>query len=356
MKTLEIRRPDDFHVHFRQDELMYLVVPYTEAVFARALVMPNIRMPGVSAQGKKPPPVRTGEDAHWYRRRIRDACRLGVGTFEPMMTIAITDETTPKIIEEANLQGVIAGKIYPSGVTTHSEYGVSHLHSHRLRDVLSTMADVGMVCCVHAEKPESFVLDREADFIKILDFWLLNTLDLKLVIEHVSSAAMVQWIKNETETVGATVTAHHLMLTLDDVIGGMLSPHNFCKPIVKRPEDRAAIQQAVLSGDPKFFFGSDSAPYDVKHKESASGCAGIFSAPVALAILAEFFEAAEALDRLEPFVSELGARFYGLPLNEERIKLVRKPWKIERIHVSFSGPTVVPFCLGHIFNWGFETR
>ncbi len=341
-----MRRPDDFHVHFRLAELMLLVVWWTARVFARALAMPNTM-----------PDIKTGEDALRYCAEILGVAPAG---FTPLMTIRILPTTTPEIIRAARAAGVIAGKLYV-GITTGSDEGISDLRT--FAPVFAEMEKVGMPVSLHAEVPNAFCLDREEAFIPELR-WLAATFPkLKIVVEHVTTEAMIKAILDLPENVAGSITAHHLWLTLDDVVGGKLQPHNFCKPLANRPEDRAALRWAAMSGNPKFFFGSDSAPHTQNTKECPEGCAGCFTAPVALELLAEIFEAQaeppEQLDldgrpvwvvRLEAFVSEFGARFYGLPLNEGTITLVRESWAVQML----VGP-IVSWMAGRVMIWKVAT-
>ena len=355
MDNLTIRQPDDFHVHLRQLDIIFA---YTARVFKRALVMPNVRMP------QKPPfrtdipapPVRTSKDAMWYFLHITEQRVAQRISFDPLIAIAITDTTTPEIVEEARYAGCFAGKIYPVGMTTNSEHGISDFNAPAFHSALSMMEACGMICCIHAEASESFSLDAEADFIPTLEMIHTRHPRLKMVVEHVTSAAMIQWILAKNEYVTATVTAHHLLLDHDDVVGRRMHPHLHCLPTPKRPSDRSAIQRVVLDGNPKFFFGSDSAPHEIHTKECASACAGVFTAPVALPVLTEFFEEHHALERLEPFVSEFGANFYQIPLNSGTLTLTREPWTVPLNCVSKkprtdNSPTIVPFHAGETLAW-----
>lgn len=312
MDSLQIRRPDDFHVHLRQGDLLRAVVPHTASDFARALVMPNTV-----------PPIADAADVRRYRAEINGAS----GKFEPLMTIKVTPETTPATVHAARRAGAIAGKLYPQGVTTNSADGVRDVS--RLRATFAAMADAGMVLCVHAEDPDAFCLDREAAFLdRVLGRLVADVPDLRIVVEHVSSAAAVEWVTAAPATVAATITVHHLLLTLDDVVGDLLEPHHFCKPLAKRPEDRTALVDAATSGTERFFLGTDSAPHAATAKERSGGCAGVFTAPVALPILAELFVAANRVDRLEAFTSGNGAAFYGLPRNEGSVTLVKQDHRV----------------------------
>lgn len=335
-ERIDLRRPDDWHVHLRSGDMLTAVLPYTGRIFARALVMPNLR----------PRPVLTAHDAMLYQAELRKHNTLATPYgFQPLMTIQINADTQPSTIQEAADARVVAGKVYPKHGTTNSDNGVTHLRDI-YSGVLDMMARERMVLCVHAEKPHAFVLDREAACVEDMLALAKDYPKLKIVWEHVSSKAGVEAVLNGPPNLAATITAHHLLLTLDDVVGKMVSPHAFCMPVAKTAEDRQAVIDAAISGNPKFFFGSDSAPHLRMSKECANGAAGIFSAPCAMEVLAEVFEFWGALERLEAFTSEFGAQFYGLPLNNERITLVRKP------HVmpdDIAG--IRPFKAGETLNW-----
>lgn len=331
--SITIRRPDDMHVHFRDGDVMPAFARETANIFARGLVMPNLT-----------PPVLTGEDALAYKARINAAVD-GLG-FEPLMTIKITSSTTPEIIKSAKAAGVIAGKLYPEGVTTNSEDGVTEFRS--LLPVFEAMADVGMVLCVHAESPGVFVMEREVDYLPNIRWLALKLRNLRIVIEHATTEAALIVARNFSN-VACSITVHHLLLTLDDVVGGMLQPHYFCKPIAKTPFDRSCLLQAALSGEKRFFLGTDSAPHHVSKKECASGCAGVYTAPVALQTLAEIFERAGKLDRLEAFTSEHGADFYQIPRNIGQVVLTKSDWKVP---AQYGG--VVPFRAGQTVSWAVE--
>lgn len=330
-ERMTFRWPDDWHVHLRQDQLLSDIARYTSRFFARALVMPNLV-----------PPIRTGSEAVAYKKCIMKAVKGAA--FEPLMTIKLLDATTPRMAVEAKALGVIAAKLYPRGATTNAEDGVSNIF--KLFPVLAAMEECGLVLCIHAEDPSQFCMDREKACISVIREIVRTFPRLRVVVEHVTSAEMVEAVCELPDTVAATITAHHLLLTLDDVVGGNINPHAFCKPIAKRPRDRDQLAWAAKYGGSKFFFGSDSAPHPRGKKECASGCAGIFSAPVALPWLAQWFEKEAALEQLEPFVSEHGARFYDLPLNQDEITLIRQPWQAPVLTGD-----VIPFCAGQMMEW-----
>ena len=305
----------------------------------------------------RPEAVRNAEQAKAYYDEIKEALdKLGKrGKFKPLMTIEITEQTTPAMIRAAKKAGVIAGKIYPRAQTTNSEDGVSvaGYTSQQMMAVYRAMADCGMLLLLHGEIPDYSVLgrNREAAFLKILRVISGCFPDLKIVLEHITTAAAVQAVR-ELPNVAATITVHHLMITADDVIGysessgGKMQPHNFCKPIAKDPADRAALLEAATSGEPCFFYGGDSAPHLRGTKECADVCAGVFNAPVAMPLLAQIFDEQNALDKLENFTSCFGAQWYDLPLNEETITLIEEPWTVP---AEYSG--VVPFMAGQTLKW-----
>jgi dihydroorotase len=331
---LQIRKPDDMHVHLREGTMMREVLPYTGRVFGRALVMPNLTDPIVA-----------GSSAARYRNNILWECEALQLPFHPLMTIKLTARTTADVVTRAHSYGVVAVKLYPEGVTTNSADGV--------RDpdqidpaVFRAMAHSGMVLCVHAEEPGLFSLDRESGYLRHVEKIATAHPDLRIVIEHITTHEGIEFVHRAGANVAATITVHHLLITLDDVIGDKLNPHNFCKPIAKREGDRAALVTAALSANPKFFLGTDSAPHAQGMKECSSGCAGCFTAPAAMGLLAELFEAHNMLPGLEGFTSIYGAQFYGLTPNTGTITLVRDLWEIPAMCGS-----VVPFMAGKKVNW-----
>lgn len=335
MDEITIRKPDDFHVHLRDGDMLEHVLPYTANLCARALVMPNLH----------PRCVLTARDAKEYRLRIAQASPSTMDVFTPLMTIQITDLTNPMIVTKAHQSGVVAGKLYPAGVTTNSDNGVTDIRS--LFPAFNAMQACGMMLCLHGEHPGERIddIDREAAFMHELAKIVANFPMLKIVLEHVSHragvAAVLRW-----DNVAATVTPHHLLLTMNDVYGARLQPHHFCKPTPKRFKDRDAILQHVLEGHPKFFLGTDSAPHLRGTKECASGCAGVFNAPVAIPLLAELLEQHEALDKLENFTSRFGAEWYGLPLNRQTLTLRKEPWTVPDNYDD-----IVPLWAGREISW-----
>lgn len=331
MPGLTIRRPNDMHVHFRDGHLMSLIIPYTSEVFEHALVMPNTTRP-----------ILTGEDAEEYRRQIRyESSRL-----KPLMSIQLTAATTPEVVRRAKLEfGVVAAKLYPRGVTTNSDNGVDEVSE--LESALGTMEECGMTLCVHGEEPSAFCMDREREFLKTLRSMAEGHPGLRIVLEHVTTREAAECVAELPDMVAATITAHHLVLTLDDVVGDKIRPHHFCKPVAKTRQDREALRKFATSGNPKFFFGSDSAPHTVSRKECPEGCAGVFSAPVAIEVLAQVFEEEGRLDKLEGFTSAFGSGFYGLPASSQDLKLRRKSWTVPKMVRK----TFVPFMAGETLTW-----
>ncbi len=340
-----IRRPDDFHVHFRRGRILRTVVPYTASWFKRALVMPNTD-----------PPILSAKSAEKYQQEIASAARNR--DFQPLMTIKIVQSTRPEWIPAARRAGVIAGKGYPTGVTTNAADGIRNFFS--LRDVFAAMEEENMPLSLHGEQPGVFCLDREKAFLTTLEWLSRNFPRLRIVLEHITTRAAVSRVRALPDKVAATITAHHLVLTLDDVIGEKLRPHNFCLPVAKSPEDREAIRQAAVSGDPKFFFGSDSAPHPVADKERADGNPGLFTAPLTLPLLAQVFEEEGKLDRLKNFTSVFGALFYDLPANEGSLTLANEPAAVPYTipyGTSYSSgfrEAIVPFMAGKVLSWSVK--
>ncbi len=347
--TITMRRPDDFHLHVRQGPLLTAVVPHTSRAFARALIMPNTV-----------PPVLTLEDVKRYRNEVIRAGGIpaagtdaaGSRRFEPLMTFKITERSgeywNAERLRQAREAGLVAAKLYPEGATTNSSDGVRDVRS--VYPVFEMMEESGVVLAIHGEDPSVFSLEREAAFLPHLHTIARDFPDLRIVLEHVSSREGVDSVLALPDSVCATVTLHHLVLTLDDVAGGLLNPHNFCKPVVKTPRDRDALRSVVFSGNPKFFFGSDSAPHLRSAKESDHGSAGVFSAPVLIPALVELFLDAGAIERLEPFIASFGADFYQIPRNSDLLTVRNREW---RVPPEYDG--VVPFRAGERLAWSIET-
>ena len=333
--TITIRRPDDWHVHLRDGDMLKLVAPYTARQFARAIIMPNLS-----------PPVTRVEQAAAYRQRI--VASAGAG-FTPLMTAYLTDDSDPDEIERGHRDGVwVAAKLYPAGATTNSASGVTDIAN--VSRVLERMQKIGMPLLVHGEVTDASVdiFDREAVFIdRILLKTLANFPVLKVVLEHITTRQSADLVLSANfPNLAATITPQHLMLNRNALFDGGLRPHAYCLPVVKREEHRLAVRRAAVSGSPNVFLGTDSAPHLVGAKESACGCAGLFNAPFAIEAYAQVFDEEGALDRLEGFASEHGPRFYGLPLNERSITLKRGG---EQVPGAIG--EVVPFGAGGFFGW-----
>ncbi|HEX8365702.1 MAG TPA: dihydroorotase [Allosphingosinicella sp.] len=337
---LVLRRPDDWHVHLRDGAMLEAVAPCTARQFARAIAMPNLD-----------PPVTSAAAAEAYRDRIRAAAGPG---FTPLMTCYLTDETDPREIERGFASGAwVAAKLYPANATTNSARGVTHVRG--IAPVLETMERIGMPLLVHGEAtdPDVDVFDREKAFIDRTFAGLIRDFPgLKTVFEHITTADAVDFVLASGPQVAATVTPQHLIINRNALFEGGLRPHFYCLPVAKREEHRLAVRRAATSGSPKFFLGTDSAPHGVERKEAACGCAGIFNAPFALESYATVFDEEGALDRFEAFASENGARFYGLPLNEERVALERAEVAVPE-SVAAAGTRLVPFLAGRTMPWRF---
>jgi dihydroorotase len=260
------------------------------------------------------------------------------------MTFKLNPNYTEQDLKDMMAIGVVAGKYYPAGVTTNSADGISDFEG--IFPVVALMEKLGLVLCVHGEEPGEFCLDREPAFIKRVETLAEKFPKLKIVFEHVSSAKSVEAVKKLSPNVAATITVHHLMMTLDDIVGDALRPHHFCKPLPKRPEDRAAIREAAFSGNPKFFLGTDSAPHQLGKKECPCGAAGVYSAPVALPLLVQEFEKAGHLDKLPNFIAGFGADFYGIPRTQKQVEIAKKPWTVP---ATVNG--VVPLAAGETLEW-----
>jgi len=334
LQTLTIRRPDDWHIHLRDGEMLKRVAPYTARQFARAIVMPNLV-----------PPVTSIEAAAAYRDRVMTAAGEG---FTPLMTCYLTDNVDPDELARGHAEGVwIAAKLYPAGATTNSESGVTDVAN--IRRALARMEKIGMPLLVHGEvtDPDVDVFDREAVFIdRVFGPLVRHFSALKMVFEHITTKQAAEFVADAPVTVAATITPQHLHLNRNALFQGGLRPHAYCLPVVKREEHRLAVRKAAISGSPKFFLGTDSAPHAREAKESACGCAGIFNAPYALESYAAVFDEEGALDRLEGFASEHGPRFYGLPLNEGTVTLERASQAVPEL---IDG--LVPFHAGDTIRW-----
>ncbi|HJS90019.1 MAG TPA: dihydroorotase [Steroidobacteraceae bacterium] len=340
MTSLTLRRPDDLHLHVRDGEAMRSVLPFTAARFARALIMPNLR-----------PAVTSTEQAQAYRRRILDALPAGAA-LEPLMTLYLTDGTPPGEVDRAKASGSIVGfKLYPAGATTHSDAGVTDIR--RVDAVLERMQALDLVLEVHGEvtDPAVDVFDREERFIDtVLAPLAARFPRLRVVFEHITTRAAVEFVRTARAGIAATLTPQHLLMNRNALFAGGIRPHHFCLPVLKSEHDREALLRAAVSGDARFFLGTDSAPHARGAKESACGCAGIFSAHAAIELYAEAFEAAGALERLEAFASEHGADFYRLPRNTGRLTLVKESWEVPRSY-RFGAEELVPLRAGERVGW-----
>ena len=340
MTTLTLRRPDDWHLHLRDADALQAVLPYTSARFARAIVMPNLK-----------PPVTTTAHALAYREQILQALPPG-SRFEPLMTLYLTDRTDPAEVERAKASGHVHGfKLYPAGATTNSDEGVTDIR--RIDAVLARMSELGVVLQVHGEvtNPAVDVFDREARFIdNVLTALVARFPSLRIVFEHITTRAAAEFVRNARPGVAATITPQHLLMNRNALFTGGIRPHHYCLPVLKTEADRRALLEIIASGDPRFFLGTDSAPHARSAKEAACGCAGVFSAPTAIELYAEAFDAIGALGRLEGFASEFGADFYDLPRNEERITLIKESWEVPACY-PFGKEVIVPLRAGERIAW-----
>ncbi|GGA70482.1 dihydroorotase [Neiella marina] len=339
-QTLTIRQPDDWHIHLRDNAIMQTAVPATAAVFARAIAMPNLQPPVVSAQ-----------EAISYYQRIKSCVPAG-NSFEPLMTLYLTDHTTPEMIVEAKQAGVVkACKLYPANATTNSAHGVTDLGL--LKETFATMEEQGILLLVHGEVTESHidVFDREKEFIdRHMTKIVADNPNLKVVFEHITTADAAEFVASTSANVGATITPQHLMYNRNDLLVGGVKPHNYCLPVLKRNTHQQALREVVATGSDKFFLGTDSAPHLKHAKESSCGCAGCYSAPAALELYAHIFDDIGCLDKLEGFASLHGPKFYGLPVNDKTVTLVRDPWQMPE-SVKVGSDDMVPFYAGQTLNW-----
>ncbi|PWT73508.1 MAG: dihydroorotase [Proteobacteria bacterium] len=343
MDTLTIAKPDDWHLHLRDGEALRAVLPDTVERFARAIVMPNLK-----------PPVVSTKLALEYRERIIRALPAGA-RFEPLMTLYLTDKTQPAELRRASESGaVLAVKYYPAGATTNSDAGVTDIRN--CFTAIEMLSELGMPLLVHGEvtDPEVDVFDREAVCIdRILVPLIERFSKLKLVVEHITTSAAVEFVRAAPGTVAATITAHHLLLNRNALFQGGIRPHHYCLPVLKRERHRRALVEAATSGQCKFFLGTDSAPHARRTKENDCGCAGIYTAHAGIELYAEVFDAEGALDRLEAFASFNGADFYGLPRNRDRVTLVRRSWRVPEL-LAFGDDSLVPLRAGAEVRWAIK--
>lgn len=338
--SLTITRPDDWHLHLRDDAVLASVLPHTAKQFARAIVMPNLK-----------PPVTTTAQALAYRERILAALPKGV-TFEPLMTLYLTNNTPPDEIRRAKESGVVhAVKLYPAGATTNSDAGVTDLRL--CYPTLEAMQECGLPLSVHGEvtDPDVDVFDREAVFIdRVLQPLRLAMPNLKVILEHITTKQAVDYVRDASGAIAATITAHHLLYNRNEIFKGGIRPHYYCLPVLKREVHRQALVQAAISGNPRFFLGTDSAPHAKDAKENACGCAGCYTALHAMELYAQVFEEANALDKLEGFASLFGPAFYQLPVNTDKLTLQRIDWMVPA-ELPMAHSTVVPLDAGRTLHW-----
>lgn len=337
MEEFIINSALDMHLHLREGDMLKLVAPLSSKKFSGALVMPNLL-----------PPITTKEALLSYKQKINEACKED--DFTAYLTIFFQVDYSYLFLEDIKDE-IIAVKLYPFGVTTNSQTGVSSMDVEVLRPTLESMSKLGIPLCVHGET-KGFVMDREKEFLPIYESLAINFPNLRIIMEHISTKEAITLL-DKYDNLYATVTIHHLLLTLDDVAGGMLNPHNFCKPIVKRYEDRDALQKIVLEAHPKIMFGSDSAPHQKENKECHHGVAGVFNSPIVLQLLTELFEKNGKLDNLNTFVSLNAQRIYNLKPISKQITLIKKDFIVPDVY-SYKNQQVVPMFAGKTLLWSIE--
>lgn len=344
MDAITLTRPDDWHLHLRDDEALNAVVGHTAAQMGRAIIMPNLK-----------PPVTTTEQAIAYRERILAALPPG-SRFEPLMTLYLTDTTPVSEIEKAVESGVVkAVKLYPAGATTNSSSGVTDI-AH-CDEAIAMMAKLGMPLLVHGEVTDSDIdiFDREAAFIeRVMKPLLARHPSLKVVFEHITTQQAAEFVAAASGNIAATITAHHLLFNRNKMLAGGIRPHYYCLPILKREQHRQALLKAATSGSSKFFLGTDSAPHAQGDKESSCGCAGAYTAPAAIELYAVAFEEMQALDKLEAFASLNGPRFYGLSPNTDTITLERREWRLPERFPYADGQDIIPLMAGETLPWALK--
>jgi len=340
LQEISLVYPDDWHLHVRDGDVLRHVIPDTAERFARAIIMPNLK-----------PPVTTTEQALAYRERILAAVPNGI-SFQPLMTLYLTDNTPKEEILKAKESGLVhALKLYPAGATTNSDAGVTDIR--KCNSTLEKMAELGLPLLVHGEVTDSHIdiFDRERIFIEqILEPLTQRLPELKIVLEHITTSDAVDFVTGSGANIAATITPHHLLYNRNAMLAGGIRPHYYCLPIIKRETHRKALVKAAVSGNPKFFLGTDSAPHAQHAKESACGCAGIYSSHAAIELYAEVFEQADALDKLEGFASFYGADFYGLPRNTDKIKLTKQEWTVPD-SLAFGEERLIPLRAGEKISW-----
>jgi dihydroorotase len=340
MQEITIQAPDDWHLHFRDGDMLAETVPATSRCFKRAIVMPNLV-----------PPITNTEMALSYQQRILAEVPKGQA-FTPLMTLYLTNDTSIEDIKSASKAGITAAKLYPAGATTNSDAAVSALD--KLFPIFEAMSECGMPLLVHGEVTHAHIdiFDREKEFIdKHLTQIASKFSQLKIVLEHITTSDAVQFVTGATDNIAATITPQHLLLNRNDLLVGGIRPHNFCLPVLKRNTHQEALRKAVSSGSSKFFLGTDSAPHEKHRKESACGCAGCYSAWSAIELYAKIFDDLDIIDKLEGFASHYGPDFYGLARNTDTITLQRAPWTIPEEIILPNGSPIVPFYAGEEINW-----
>jgi dihydroorotase len=341
---IQLIQPDDWHLHIRDGAVMKDVLADTARQFARAIIMPNLK-----------PPVTTVELAHAYRSRIEANLKsLGINSFEPLMTLYLTDNTSADEVRKAKAEGIVGFKLYPAGATTNSDAGVSNIrHCYK---ALEAMQEVGMLFLIHGEVTHSDIdiFDREAVFIdQILEPLRRDFPQLKMVFEHITTKQAAHYVRDAVatgNTLAATITPQHLLMNRNAIFSGGIRPHNYCLPVLKREEHRVALLEAATSGNPRFFLGTDSAPHAKGDKEAACGCAGCYSAFNALGLYAEAFESVNQLEKLEGFASFFGPDFYSLPRNSKKITLKKQAQSIPQ-ELPLGDATIVPLRAGETIAW-----
>ena len=340
MTEITITAPDDWHLHLRDGDMLHETVPATARCFKRAIVMPNLV-----------PPIQNAQQALQYRQRILKA-KPKASEFEPLMTLFLSNDTSPQDIIDAKQAGIPAAKLYPAGATTNSDAAVTGIEA--LDEVFACMSEVGMLLLVHGEVTHKDVdiFDREKAFIDLyLDALHQRFKDLKIVFEHITTADAVEFVEQAGETLAATITPQHLLLNRNDMLVGGIRPHNYCLPVLKRNTHQQALRDVVATGSTKFFLGSDSAPHTKNAKEAACGCAGCYSAWSALELYTQVFEELNALDKLEGFAAFHGPDFYGLPRNQDKVTLRKESWTVPG-KIELSGhESIVPFFAGQELAW-----
>ena len=339
IKEYVIESALDMHLHLRDEDVLKLVGPLTAKTFSGALIMPNLQ-----------PPITTKKDLLEYKQRIMDACKDEL--FTPYVTIFFQVDYTYEFLKEIKDE-IIAVKLYPFGVTTNSETGVSSMDVEVLRPTLEAMSKLNIPLCVHGET-KGFVMDREKEFLPIYESLAINFPNLKIIMEHISTKDAIDLLE-KYDNLYATLTIQHITLSFDDLAGGMLQPHMFCKPIVKRPEDKEALFKLALSAHPKVMFGSDSAPHEKDAKECHDGAAGVFTSPICIQVLAQLFDNEDKLENLNTFISLNAQKIYGIKPASKSIKLIKKDFKVPEVY-EYKNEKVVPLFARETLSWSIETK